>query len=851
MTYAVPGYWENGYGELEQITLTATNNVGSSLSESVNTAFNSLLVTGNVSVTNSELLQQLLVSSYLLSSTSSNANSSQSSSISVSISLIGGSNSTSSTSADVNNSYPQNISSTYSLQFSYLQTDLKVTGTSKLYGSSPYSNYSSIDYTIPGYTGTDYSGDSAQYNTSSSAIVGIDLSNMPIILTSIVNYSYSQVQSVNITSLQAILGTNNYSYSYTTTANLVQNQYTTSTDNISYSISNSHEINSSQILYGANIVQYSISSNGRVNLLHNIESQPLISYNFSLTNNIEQNINIQYYPLVSINETTTGKITSISALSGFSLIQRSNSLGSSIFVGYSNVHNLVGSSQYTNYDTFGYLYPDYVGVDYRGDSGQVNTVSDSRVVLYSTVSIANSYQSNYSSTDIIYLTQYINYNNVINYNYSSSDIIHVDQNTYANNHIQFNASNVANVLSDQILYTDPLIQFNTSSENKVYAVQYILYNNVQQINSVPNVNVWLDTFIEGLPTYQSAISALAFIYQEHNILNTFNINTSISSTGKISAVHNIVDIFDNITVNIPPVRVSREQNLEFNSYNNQFGTVFIEYEEGLIQRSRLRIMYTNYVSSAALAATNSSSLSIYNVASETISKVWRSTGTNTIITLSWASGKDIDGIILHNTNLSNTATISLEAYADTAGTIPMVNSTNQLAMPGTTAQTRYIENSYSSGKTARAWISAKNVKCLKINIDDINNVDGYIELSNLMAGPVWSPRYGVDGTVDLKFTDTSNILKTTNGNKLLNTGILYKEISMSMGHLTERDKDRLFDIIKLAGTKYPIYVTMYPDDPNGNKEQMYQVYGKITNSATLTNPMYRMYANDLTVEEVH
>lgn len=275
--------------------------------------------------------------------------------------------------------------------------------------------------------------------------------------------------------------------------------------------------------------------------------------------------------------------------------------------------------------------------------------------------------------------------------------------------------------------------------------------------------------------------------------------------------------------------------------------------------NNLRIIYNNVadISETLTASSNVSGYEVANTKKDTKGSVWRSASavTTANINLSWNTAQTISAVILPYTNLTATATIRIRLYSDTAYATQIYDSGTVIAVPAilanyysTSANYRYA---FGGGSCARKYIpQTSNCRGMRIDIVDTANTDTYLEVSRIIAGTYWSPTYNTEFGLSVGISDSSSKSRTQTGNLITDIGTSNKTMSFNLSYMTKTDRDTLFSIISTIGTRKSIYVSLFPEDSDTTKEQVYQIYGRLSDLATITNPMYSIYASSINIEEV-
>lgn len=264
--------------------------------------------------------------------------------------------------------------------------------------------------------------------------------------------------------------------------------------------------------------------------------------------------------------------------------------------------------------------------------------------------------------------------------------------------------------------------------------------------------------------------------------------------------------------------------------------------------SNLRVIYNNVADRTATitANTTSGSLAVTNTQNDYKGQVHRTTGTTAIYSLAWSANQTIGGVILPCTNLSNSATILVEAFSQQNFTTQLNGGATAItACPQTsiqewtnsgTAAASLNANLFPYGALSKTswWFSQQytTVRSLRITLTDTSNPAGYIDCARIVCGQYWQPTYGVDKSgLNLSIVDSSQVSRTDNGDLLPEQGFVYDELSFSLSVLADTDRNTLIDILRRYGTTRNIAISIFPGQQNSKTEQMYTIYGKRENDS--------------------
>lgn len=244
-----------------------------------------------------------------------------------------------------------------------------------------------------------------------------------------------------------------------------------------------------------------------------------------------------------------------------------------------------------------------------------------------------------------------------------------------------------------------------------------------------------------------------------------------------------------------------------------------------------------------------------NLQKDAKSLIWRSAGTSATLTVAFGSAKTVRGVVLPFTNLTATATINVTVVGGSGYTTGAV-----LACPYKQADSwdsSYLPQgansyAYGAGAYARVWFpTAQSCTGLTIVITDTNNTAGYVEASRLVIGDYWSPTYNTSFGLMAAPKSLSTNSRTESGDLVTNRGIQYNTMSFDLTWLNPADRLIFTKIIKSNGINKGLLISLFPDAAEDyDKEQTFQIYGKLTQVPDLTHPMYTMYSSKVDIEEI-
>lgn len=268
--------------------------------------------------------------------------------------------------------------------------------------------------------------------------------------------------------------------------------------------------------------------------------------------------------------------------------------------------------------------------------------------------------------------------------------------------------------------------------------------------------------------------------------------------------------------------------------------------------ANLRILYNNIADFASITASSYvGTLLPINLRSDKKSKVWRSApGTTATLTVTLTSDKPINCVILPFNNLSSTATIKL-TIKDILGNIIFTRGP-ELATRGKVDPSGSTVNAYAyaQGNYSVFWLGSIVVgSTVIIEFSDPNNAYGYIECSRIVMGEYWSPKYNTGFGMTMTQVDSSTANRSDSGDYLPIKGPKHRQLSFDLAWMDANDRDKINDIANNNGSVLPLFVSLFPEDGDPLKEQVYQIYGFLMQEPALAHAMHTMYSTRLEVTE--
>ena len=279
--------------------------------------------------------------------------------------------------------------------------------------------------------------------------------------------------------------------------------------------------------------------------------------------------------------------------------------------------------------------------------------------------------------------------------------------------------------------------------------------------------------------------------------------------------------------------------------------------------SNLRIIDFNYADDSTLTASSEAGiLVVTNLLTDIKNEIWRSTSRSASITSILPVAKSVNAVVLPYTNLTNTATMRVRGYTNSTDIIdtdtPVFDTTATLCSPYTSASVFGWDNkvpsqpyfSYGGAVYAGLFFTGGTVQKLYIELNDSANSSAYLEVSRLIIGNYWSPTYNADYGLQLGYEDSSANSRNEGGDLMSDIKPRFKSLTFSLGNFSLSDREKIMKIYRNNGISKGIYISVFPEDSDKNKEQDYQIYGKFNSIQALGMPWFDRFSGSFSISEI-
>lgn len=275
--------------------------------------------------------------------------------------------------------------------------------------------------------------------------------------------------------------------------------------------------------------------------------------------------------------------------------------------------------------------------------------------------------------------------------------------------------------------------------------------------------------------------------------------------------------------------------------------------------NRVRILSDNIADRGTVSA-GSAAITADYLKTDEKTEAWRSaaTVTSTNVSVSWTTAESVSMVAFPFCNFSPTATIIVQLYSDTAGTVLVYTSPSTLCSPSaatkvaglTMAQSSSAYN-YLGGTSAVVYFPLRtDVKKVVINIVDTSNLQGYLEAARLVVGAYYTPVYDAEMGASININDTTTTMRSDAGSLKRDMGTKSKGITFDLSTMQASDRLNIWRIVSYCGVSYPVWISLYPENTDKNLEHAYTVFGCFSKMSGISAKAVGVFGTSLEIEGV-
>lgn len=197
------------------------------------------------------------------------------------------------------------------------------------------------------------------------------------------------------------------------------------------------------------------------------------------------------------------------------------------------------------------------------------------------------------------------------------------------------------------------------------------------------------------------------------------------------------------------------------------------------------------------------------------------------------------------TTSSISGNVAVVAYLpEHTGSITMTVTGFPSVTEPTVSATSNLPNAYGGGKYVVVYLNN-----ISARTSFTVTFSSSVRVSRFIVGRYWSPQHNIPFGISVSYTDTSVVERLQSGDIYTTPGPRNKVMQFDLQYLTDTDKFEFFSILKSIGRLGFVFVSAFPEDTDKDREQMYSIYGKLTNLSSITYAQHTRYASSVELEE--
>jgi hypothetical protein len=136
-----------------------------------------------------------------------------------------------------------------------------------------------------------------------------------------------------------------------------------------------------------------------------------------------------------------------------------------------------------------------------------------------------------------------------------------------------------------------------------------------------------------------------------------------------------------------------------------------------------------------------------------------------------------------------------------------------------------------------------------VSVSDPDNQRGYLEASRLVIGDcIVTPP--ADVGVRLSNDDLGTLRRTEAGDFSVVRGPVSRKLKFSLGFLTPYEAQKVRKALLSAGKTKSLFVSLYPENESPEKEQAFQIVGKLTSETFINLSFFNSADTNLEISEL-
>lgn len=170
---------------------------------------------------------------------------------------------------------------------------------------------------------------------------------------------------------------------------------------------------------------------------------------------------------------------------------------------------------------------------------------------------------------------------------------------------------------------------------------------------------------------------------------------------------------------------------------------------------------------------------------------------------------------------------------------------------GWTAAAAASAYAYGGGICGRIWLATQVLAYgAALDIVDTSNLQGYLEAPRWVLGTYWEAATNADYGASAEAPDRSKSSYDDAGNLITERGTRSTRLTVDMSKLGPTDRAYVWKTFRTSGTSGEIFASLYPNDPDGQLEQMHQIWGQFVSTPSMKTPFFKLATATLDLQGI-
>lgn len=156
---------------------------------------------------------------------------------------------------------------------------------------------------------------------------------------------------------------------------------------------------------------------------------------------------------------------------------------------------------------------------------------------------------------------------------------------------------------------------------------------------------------------------------------------------------------------------------------------------------------------------------------------------------------------------------------------------------------------FGGGAFARHWLpTAVQARRLVVDINDANNLQGFVEMANLVAAPYFEAEKNADYGAEATPVDSTVTTRSGAGDLMAAQSTRSKKLAFSLSKMSPTDRARVWDMLRASGVGYPVWISLFPEDADLALEATHQIWGNLEQLPAMALPSFKIASARISVQ---